>query len=193
MADTVKQYTEREEIKQRTAMPLLWISMVGMGMAFAGLSSAYIIRQADTDWLTFDMPQPFYISALIIIASHGTMIPAQKAVKKNQLITVKNMVAASLVLGLLFVGSQFYAYSYMVEHGLHLVGTSISSSFMYVLTGFHLVHLFAGLIVLSVTLFQTSRNKYNAENHLGLSLAATFWHFLGVLWIYLVLFLAFIR
>lgn len=193
MADTVRQYTEKEEIKQRTAMPLLWISMVGMGMAFAGLSSAYIVRQADTDWLTFDMPVPFYYSALIILASHITMIAAQKAVKKNSLITVKNMVAATLVLGLLFVGSQFYAYSYMVERGLHLVGTNVSSSFVYVLTGFHLAHLIAGIIVLSVTFFQASRNKYNAENHLGLSLSATFWHFLGALWIYLVLFLAFIR
>lgn len=193
MADTVKQYTEKEEIKQRTAMPLLWISMVGMGMAFAGLSSAYIIRQADTDWLTFDMPQPFYISAVIIIASHFTMFMAQKAVKTNNYTAVKNMVAASLVLGLLFVGSQLYAYSYMVDRGLHLVGTSVSSSFVYILTGFHLVHLGAGIIVLAVTLFQAAKNKYNAENHLGLSLTATFWHFLGALWIYLVLFLAFIR
>lgn len=192
MADQVE-YSERQEIKQRTAMPLLWIAQVGMGMAFAGLSSAYIIRQADADWLTFDMPQPFYISAAIILASHLTMVLAQKAVKKNNLSLVKNLVAATLLLAVLFVGSQFYAYSYMVDNGLHLVGTNVSSSFVYVLTGLHLAHIFAAIIVLGVTLFQAVQKKYSAENHLGLSLAATFWHFLGALWLYLVLFLAFIR
>ena len=192
MADQVE-YSERQEIKQRTAMPLLWIAQVGMGMAFAGLSSAYIIRQADADWLTFDMPQPFYLSAAIIVASHITMVLAQKAVKKNNLSLVKNLVAATLLLAVLFVGSQFYAYSYMVDNGLHLVGTNVSSSFVYVLTGLHLAHIFAAVIVLGVTLFQAVQKKYSAENHLGLSLAATFWHFLGALWLYLVLFLAFIR
>ena len=188
-----EELNERKELKQRAAKPLLWVSMVGIGMAFAGLTSAYIIRQADTDWLSFELPAPFYISTALIILSSITMFAATAAAKKDNQAGVVRYVSLTLILGIGFIISQFFAYSAMVDRGLHMVGTSVSSSFHYVITGFHLAHVLSGIIVLIVTLVNAKKEKYSADNHLGLSLASSYWHFLDFLWIFLIVFLAFIR
>lgn len=193
MENALEEQNERKEIKQRAAKPLLWVSMVGIGMAFAALTSAYIIRQADSDWLVFDLPQMFYVSTAVIVASSVTMFLSVRSAKRNDTKSTVRFLTLTLILGLAFIVSQIVAYGDMVDRGLHLVGSGVSPSFHYVITGFHLAHVLSGIIVLAVTLFNASKEKYTSDDHLGLSLSANYWHFLDFLWIYLVLFLAFIR
>jgi len=184
---------ERRAIREKVGKPLLIVGMVSIFMIFAALTSAYIVRQADGDWLTFDLPLPFYSSTILIVLSSLTMWWATRSVKQNNLQQVSTGVALTLFLGLGFVVSQFYTYSYMMDSGLYFVGTNVSSSFMYVITGLHLAHIISGIIALSVTLTKARTGAYTANNHLGLSLTAMYWHFLDVLWVYLLLFLLFIR
>lgn len=184
---------EKKETRRKSAKPLLWVGMVGILMAFAGLTSAYLIRHSDSDWVSFELPDSFFISTASILLSSIALILAKGAVKKDKLSQVKQFVGLSLIFGLGFVVAQFYSYGVLVENGYYFTGSNISSSFLYVLTGFHLAHVISGIIVLIVLLVRSLMEKYTAEEHLGLSLGATYWHFLDVLWIYLLLFLLFIR
>lgn len=184
---------ERKAIRQKVGKPLLIVGMVSIFMIFAALTSAYIVRQADGNWLTFDMPMPFYVSTIFIVLSSITMMWSTRSAKNGNLQAMTNGVGLTFLLGLGFVISQFYTYAYMVESGLYFVGTNVSSSFMYVITGLHLAHIISGLIALGVSYLNARRGKYTADDHLGLSLSAMYWHFLDVLWIYLLLFLLFIR
>ncbi|MDR9486863.1 cytochrome c oxidase subunit 3 [Salibacter sp.] len=184
---------EKKETRRKSAKPLLWVGMVGILMAFAGLTSAYLIRHSDSDWVSFELPDSFFISTASILLSSIALILSKRAVKKGNLSQVKQFVGLSLIFGLGFVVAQFYSYGVLVENGHYFTGSNISSSFLYVLTGFHLAHVISGIIVLIVLLVRSLMEKYTAEEHLGLSLGATYWHFLDVLWIYLLLFLLFIR
>lgn len=186
-------YDEERAHKERTRKPLMIVGMVSIVMLFAGLTSAYIVRQADGNWLTFDLPAPFYYSTLIIIASSASLWWAQKAVKKNDFASVTRGIGITWLLSLAFVISQFIAYDAMIEQGLFFVKTNVSVSFLYIITFAHLLHLVGGVIALTVSWVKSFQKKYTADNKLGLELTALYWHFLDALWIYLLLFLLFIR
>ncbi len=187
------EYTEDEVRHRKTRKSLMVVGMIGMVMLFAGLTSAYIVRQADANWLVFDLPTPFFTSTALIILSSAFLFFAQFSIKKGQVRNAAIGLLATLGLGIGFVFAQFYTYGYMVDQGYYFVGTNVSASFMYILTAVHLAHLFGGLIALLVSTIKAFRNRYDEKNSLGLELTAMYWHFLGLLWIYLLLFLLFIR
>ncbi len=186
---------ERKEIKRKSAKPLLWISMVSMVMVFAGLTSGYVVRRADGEWLSFELPSVFYISTVLIILSSLTMLWASLEAKKGNQRNTVNGLLMTLLLGLAFGISQFIAWGALTDMGVYFTGEGVSASgsFLYVITVMHLLHVVGGLIALVVTLINTLRGKYTPENKLGLELCAIFWHFLDLLWVYLFLFLVFIR
>jgi cytochrome c oxidase subunit 3 len=150
---------ERKAIRQKVGKPLLIVGMVSIFMIFAALTSAYIVRQADGNWLTFDMPMPFYVSTIFIVLSSITMMWSTRSAKNGNLQAMTNGVGLTFLLGLGFVISQFYTYAYMVESGLYFVGTNVSSSFMYVITGLHLAHIISGLIALGVSYLNARKGK----------------------------------
>lgn len=186
---------EKRQIREKVAKPMLWLGMISMIMIFGSLTSAYVVRMGKGDWLHFEMPQSFYLSTAVIIISSVTMNWALASAKKNDL---KNLKIASLVtlgLGLLFVVFQFQSWGVLVDQKVFFAGkdSNAAGSFMYALTGLHMAHLAGGLIALIVVSFKAFRSRYNSENLLGVKLCAIFWHFLDALWIYLFLFLLFVR
>lgn len=185
--------TEKEIVRQKTAKPLLWVAMAGMTMIFASATSAYVVRQADADWLSFDLPTPFYYSTAIIVLSTLTLIFADFFAGKNNMKLAKIGLGITFVLSLVFVWSQFYAYGVMVELGMYFSGTNISSSFLYFLTWLHLAHIFGGNISLCVTFVNSLRNKYSAKNKLGIELVSWYWHYLTGVWLFLLTFLIYIK
>ena len=184
---------ERELMKAKTAKPLLWVAMGSMVMLFGGLTSGYIVRKEEVDWLLIDLPVPFYLSTLLICLSSLAMFWATRSAKGGQLSNVKIGLGLTLVLGLGFVGSQFMAWQQLVDAGFYLSGSGVSASFLYVLTGLHLAHLAGGLIAVLVTFLNSLTEQYNAQRMRGIELCSIYWHFLGALWVYLLLFLLFIR
>jgi len=178
-------------VKAKAKKALLWVSMVSMLMIFASLTSAYIVRKEKGDWLQFELPQLFYISTAIILISSITMNWVLAAAKKNNFKHTKLAALLTLLLGLAFVVCQFQAWGTLVEQKIVFAGmySNASGSFLYVLTGLHLAHLFGGIIAISVVWIKSIQEKYNSENLLGIRLCAIFWHFLDFLWIYLFLFL----
>ena len=186
---------EEKQVKERSYKMLLWISMVSMIMVFAGLTSAYIVRMGEGNWLEFALPRKFYFSTVIIIISSITMNFTLAAAKRDRLQMISTGAALTLILGITFAVMQFMAWGDLVARDIFFTGptSNASGSFIYILSGLHLAHLAGGIIALLVVLVKSLNRKYNSDNLLGIRLCATYWHFLDILWIYLFLFLLFIR
>ena len=189
---------EQQELRKkhrRARKMMLLFSLLSITMTFAGLTSAYIVSKARPDWLKdFELPDYFIISTLIILASSITMWLAKKNVKKKLVSKTSFWIAITFLLSIFFFLSQFLGFQELINKGYYFTGaqSTVTTSFLYVLALLHLVHVFAGVIVLIVVFVNNKNNKYNDET-LGFELAETFWHFLGFLWLYLFVFLYFFR
>lgn len=193
MKESIEQ--ELKKSQRKSAKPMLWISMISMTMMFAGLTSAYVVSRSRADWVSFNLPNAFNISTTLIVLSSFTFLMAKRFIKKeNQQLTTLFLIA-TLLLGLGFVYFQFDGFSQLYQEGLYFAGnqSTVKSSFIYGIAIAHLVHIFAGLIVLIVVLFNQLSKKYSASNYLGLELGSIFWHFVDILWVYLFFFFYFIR
>jgi cytochrome c oxidase subunit 3 len=175
---------------------MLLFGLISLSMSFAGLTSAYVISSERKDWLRdFEIPQAFYISLIVIVLSsitiHLSKISIQKEENKKGMI----LLVTTLVLGLAFIYFQFKGFSEIIENGYYFTGSesTITTSFIYLVVLLHLAHIFGGIISLLVVIYNHYKLKYNNGKTLGIELAATFWHFVDVLWIYLFLFLYFVR
>jgi cytochrome c oxidase subunit 3 len=194
---------------------MLWLGIVSIIMLFAGLTSAYIVRQGEGKWVNFDLPNLFMVSTAMIVLSSVTLQWTLASVKKNNLSSMNIALALTAVFGLGFVLFQYLSWKQLVEGGVYLVGTvkdinmnyqyiragsenpaevqNVAGSFLYAITGLHVAHVLGGIIALTVVLWRAAKRKYSASNYEGISVCAIYWHFLGGLWIYLYLFLIFIR
>lgn len=183
-----------QKTKERTFKQMLWISMISMTMMFAGLTSAYVVSKGREDWLSFELPSAFFISTLLIVLSSLTFYMAKRTLMAGDRTKTTWLLALTLVLGLGFVFYQFNGFGQLIEAGLYTTGpqSNVASSFLYVITATHLLHIFAGIFVLLRVLFNNVRKKYTPASHLGFSLSSIFWHFVDALWIYLFLFFYFI-
>ncbi|MBL7923176.1 MAG: cytochrome c oxidase subunit 3 [Bacteroidia bacterium] len=186
------QFTEKPKIP--TARILLWLGIASIVMLFAGLTSGYIVRQAEGNWKFFEIPPVFYVSSAIILLSSVTMHLAVRAIKKDQLQDLKRFLIITLALGLAFVFTQFLGWNELVRNGVYFADRSTpSGSFFFVISGLHLAHIAFGLLGLIITSAKSIRERYHSGDYLGISLCATYWHFLDGLWIYLFVFLAIFR
>lgn len=181
------------EVHARARKQMMWIGIVSMLMLFAGLTSAYVVAQGGASWVEVPVPSGFYLSTLFIALSSGGMFMATRAMKSGNKSQATIGLAIASVLGLAFVWSQFATWGELADNGFYFTGGEVASSYLYVLSGVHLAHMLFGIGALLVTTLNAARNKYSAEYMLGLELSSMFWHFLGVLWVYLLLFLLFIR
>ena len=180
--------------RKRAKKMMLLFALLSITMTFAGLTSAYLVSKGRPDWLIdFQLPNLFFYSTLIIILSSFTIQASYYYLKTNQ---SKNKVITWLLttflLGVIFCFLQFYSFKSLIEMGYFFAGaqSTITTSFIYVLTFLHGLHLLAGLIVLTVLIHNTIKNKYMV-NKLGFELGTYFWHFLDILWVYLFLFFYF--
>lgn len=187
--------SELKTARMKAAKPMLWIGIVTIIMLFAGLTSAYIVRQAEGNWLQFQLPIQFYISTAFILLSSATMLWAQNGIKSGNESVLQRGLLITFLLGVGFTWSQFSAWDALVDSGIFFAGarSNAAGSYLYVISGVHLAHLAGGLMALLFTFIKAYRGKYSQENRVGVELTATYWHFLDILWIYLLLFLLFIR
>lgn len=185
--------------KKKVQKPLLWIGLASIVMTFAGLTSGYVVSRsallAESNWLSFALPVDFTWATGVIVLSSFTMVWALYSAKRNHLLQAKLAMWATLLLGFSFIFLQYYGWQDLLERGLFFTGpqSNTAISWVYVITVLHWLHVVSGIIVLLYTLHKTLRGKYTAENYQGLSVSAIYWHFLDGLWIYLYLFLSFIR
>ncbi len=170
----------------------MWLFIGSVAMLFAAFTSAYIVRQAEGNWLYFDLPNLFYITSGIIVASSVTLQWAYWEAKKDNLEKVKLLVGITFFLGIAFLVGQVMAWNELVDHSIYLVGNP-SGSFIYILTGLHGAHLLGGLVFLLIILNSTFKFKIHSKNLAPMEMCLTYWHFLGGLWLYLFVFLILYR
>jgi cytochrome c oxidase subunit 3 len=180
---------------QKAAKPLLWVGIVSIVMLFAGFTSAYVVRADNGNWLVFQLPSAFYLSTAVIITSSITLYLSHQAAKQNNQKRIVLGLILTFILGVVFTYLQFSGYQELLSQKIFFAGKSAnaSGSFLYLITFMHLLHLFVGMIALLVTLKNGIKGRYTSENTLGLELCSIYWHFLDFLWVYLFLFLYFIR
>ncbi|CAD0002724.1 cytochrome c oxidase subunit 3 [Flavobacterium salmonis] len=188
--------SEEQLQKSKSAKLILLFAMVSMTMMFAGLTSAFVVSKSRADWLKdFQMPTAFYWSTLVIIGCSVTFYLAKKAIEKGNRSATSAFLLATFALGIAFVILQFRGFGQIIESGYYMTGqgSSITTTFLYVIALMHLLHLAGGLISLLIIIYNHFKQKYNPSQTLGIELGAMYWHFLDLLWVLLFLFLYFFK
>lgn len=175
----------------------LWLAMAVMSMSFAGLTSAYIVRSNAPNWTEFVLPVQFTYSAVIMIISSITIQAAVWAWKKEKMALYRAALGSTLLLALAFVVSQYLGWLGLQNIGMYLDGNP-SGSFIYVISFIHVAHLAIGVLLLlaafirSVTKFTDKATleyyRTDANKRIGIELLGTYWHFVDLLWLYLLIF-----
>lgn len=177
-----------EEHSPPPSSSAIWVAIAAICMSFAAFTSALIVRQgASNDWRHITLPSILYVSTLLLIASSGTLevarrrIAAYMAGMQSQAASAQVWLYFTLGLGLLFVGAQYMAWLQLRSEGLYLA-TNPNSSFFYVFTALHALHVMGGLAGLTRVLRKLSKGILRRST---LNATTYYWHFMGVLWVYL--------
>jgi cytochrome c oxidase subunit 3 len=166
----------------------IWIALFAITMSFAAFTSALFIREASTDWTHVAAPRVLFLSTAVLLLS-SLMLEASRrepdgnrASKINEHSRRLAFVAATVLLGLAFVAGQYLAWRNLAAQGLYLA-TNPNSSFFYLLTGVHALHVLGGITALLYLFIQLAIQKSVRRNLLrGV---VVYWHFMAALWLYL--------
>jgi cytochrome c oxidase subunit 3 len=162
----------------------LWLAMGTITMLFASFTSAYIVRSAGQDWVPLEVPSILWLNTAILLLSSVTMEISRRSFHRWQPITFRKWLLATAVLGSAFLVGQLFAWRELSRQGIYLVSHP-HSSFFYVLTAVHGVHLIAGVLVLFYVLALAARYRLTPGESSSPTIAATYWHFVDGLWLYL--------
>jgi cytochrome c oxidase subunit 3 len=171
----------------------LWLFIVSIVMIFAAMSSAYLVRQAEGNWLEYEMPSIFWINSAILIVSSIAMHWAYISAKRDNLQQLKVAMILTTLLGLGFLVGQWYSWVALVDMKVFFAGSysNPSGSFLYVITGLHAFHLITGIVFLMIILGASFQYKIHSKSMVRIEMCATYWHFLDILWLSLFAFLLF--
>jgi cytochrome c oxidase subunit 3 len=166
----------------------IWVGIAAICMSFAALTSALIVRQgASSDWRHLTLPPVLFFSTLVILVSSGTLEVARRQVaafmtgRATRVESPRRSLYLTLGLGLLFVASQYMAWLQLRSQGLYLA-TNPNSSFFYLFTAIHALHVLGGLAGLLRVIIKLNHSTLRRST---LDATAYYWHFMGVLWVYL--------
>lgn len=168
---------------------LLWIAIASIVMMFAGLSSAFIVKRSQANWLSFDIPLVFYYSTGAILLSSVAIMIARSSFIERKMSRYTFWLATTIVLGVLFVIFQIMGFTELWNQGVTIT-RNVSFSFLYVIVGLHALHVLGGLVALVILFIQSMSKKVKVYSTVGIDIMSTYWHFVDLLWLYLLIFLA---
>jgi cytochrome c oxidase subunit 3 len=169
----------------------LWGGLGSIVMMFAGLTSAYIVKKSQANWLDFDLPNIFLVSTGVILLSSFTIQMAVKKFKEQNENQYRGFLAITAIFGILFIVLQIQGFMQLEANSIALTGARSNSaaSFLFVITGLHLLHVIGGVIALIVVNLKAFSAKTDKNNDLPVKLISSYWHFVDILWVYLFVFL----
>jgi cytochrome c oxidase subunit 3 len=170
----------------------LWVGIGSIVMMFAGLTSAYIVKRNQAGWVGYELPVAFWYSTAIILASSLTLHLALKSFKERAMLKYRQLLMATFVLGVLFVITQWMGFSAFWKSG-NTLQANVAYSFLYVIVGLHALHVLGGMIALLVMVLKTFSRERRVYTSVPAEMMATYWHFVDLLWVYLLVFLIMIR
>jgi len=172
----------------------LYISFASIIMMFTSLTSAYIVRSAAGEWLEFGLPGHFFLSTIVLLVSSVTLHGSYYSFNRNREGLYKGLLIMSFLLGIAFVTLQYYGWTTLFERGVDFKA-NVSGTFLYLITGLHALHIIGGIAAIVVAMLhaftlpfvvtQKRKNRFQLVVH--------YWHFVDFLWIYLLVFLLFVK
>jgi len=166
----------------------IWILLTAIIMLFAGLSSAYIVLRGMPTWQNIELPSLLWPNTAVLLMSSLSIELSRRAVRRNDIPSMRRWLALGGMLGIVFVAGQLAAWRQLVNTGVYLPST-LQSSFFYILTGLHGVHLLGGVIGLCVVLGKAFQHRLTVFNYEPLKICAVYWHVMDGIWLYLFLLL----
>jgi cytochrome c oxidase subunit 3 len=171
----------------------MWVALASIAMMFTALTSAYIVRaNTSNDWRPIAMPPLLWLSTGLILLSSITFEVSRRSLKQAKAGIYQRWLLLTVLLGLAFLATQLMAWRQLVAQGIYL-SSNPHSSFFYVLTGAHGLHLLGGVLALDFLLLRSWRRRYEedavAKRQAIANAVAIYWHFMDGLWIYLFLLL----
>jgi cytochrome c oxidase subunit 3 len=166
----------------------IWVAMFAITMSFAAFTSALVIRQASADWTHLRTPRILFVNTALLLFSSVLLEMSRRAMLKKteaaaqQISRSKILLSGALILGLMFIVGQYVAWQQLAAQGLFLA-TNPNSSFFYLLTGMHILHLVGGIIALAYLLVHRALSGTVRPNLVNG--VVTYWHFMAALWVYL--------
>jgi len=176
-------------IPRRAYMTGITLAVAGIMMFFMALTSSYIVRKGTgTDWQAFGMPRILWANTVILLLSSLSLEMARRQLARGVLSAFRNLWALTTGLGLIFVGGQLVAWHQLRAAGVYL-STNPSSSFFYVFTAAHGLHLLGGIFALLFVAFRSWKRSRTTQP-IAAEVTAIYWHFLDGLWVFLLLLLS---
>lgn len=179
-----------DKVEKRKIHPqkfAMWLAICSIIMMFAGLTSAYIVRQSQGNWVYYKLPSLFYVSTAVIALSSVTMYLGTRAFKSRAIPKFRSLITLTLVLGVIFAICQYIGFQQLYANNIKIDGNP-SESFLFIIAGLHLLHIIGGIIALLIVFFRAFRTSVKVYDATGLEIIGTYWHFVDVLWIYLFVF-----
>lgn len=173
----------------------LWVGLGSIIMMFAGLTSAYIVKRSQAGWVMVEIPWVFWLSTVTILVSSVTLYFAVRSFKQRETERYRSLLAVTLVLGVAFLIMQvlgFYQYG-SIDIRLTGAGSNASHSFILAIAGLHGLHVLGGVCALAYIAVKASRANFKSYSTVPAEIIATYWHFVDILWIYLILFFNWMR
>lgn len=170
---------------RRASFTGLFVLIAATTMVFAALTSAFVVRRGmSDDWISLVKPRVLWVNTVVLLVSSIVLDFARRALKKRNRTQFNVWWTIATGLGILFLAGQAYAWRELKEAGV-FVSTNPASSFFYLLTASHAVHLLGGVIALVYVDVQALRLQLGPAKRTAIDVAAIFWHFLDGVWMYL--------
>ena len=165
----------------------MWVAIGSMLMLFAGLTSAYIVKSSQDNWVGMETPNQFWYSTAVIILSSITMQMAVRAFKQREMAKYRKLILLTTVLGISFIVLQCLGFRWMWDHNIRFTGAG-AAQFLYVIAGLHALHVIGGIVALVIIVVRAFFGKIKNYNSVPVDIMKTYWHFVDLLWLYLLVF-----
>ena len=172
----------------------MWMGLAGISMVFAAFTSALVVRKGmGGDWVHFALPPTLYLNTAVLLASSLTLELARRSIiptrsglasKASDQAGFRRWWYLTLLLGCAFVAGQLQAWRQLAAQGVYL-STNPGSSFFYLLTAAHGLHLLGGMGALAYVAARARGAGLVSGRRTAVDMTALYWHFMDALWIYI--------
>ena len=165
----------------------LYVAIASIVMMFAGLTSAFIVKSNLANWVEVQTPAAFWYSTAAIVLSSGTMYMAIRSFKERAMQQYRLLLGLTLLLGIAFVILQWIGFNWMWDHGVTFKGAG-AGQFLYIIAGLHALHVLGGVVALVIMFLKAFFGRSKNYDLTPVEIMGTYWHFVDLLWIYLLVF-----
>ena len=187
--------TEMSEPERKRLHPhkfTLWIGIGSIVMMFAGFTSAVIVKRNGADWQGFTLPNLFWYSTGVILATSLTVQMALRAFKERQMSRYRSLMLVTALGGILFITLQFFGFKALWVENVRFAN-SVGGSFLYIIFGLHALHVLGGVVALVVQFIRAFSARKRNYSPVPIEIVSVYWHFVDLLWLYLLVFFILIQ